>query len=79
MSKGSGFNNRVKVICQVCGKSCHVTLHCYYRFNITFVRNGCNLGGYRGSNFQSKVEEDEYTIEASFDRTRYFGKTNMLR
>lgn len=67
------------MICEVCWKSGHVALHCYYRFNITCVWNVGNSGGYRGNNFYSKVEDDEYTIEANFGKLGYFGENNMLR
>lgn len=78
-SRGKSFKNRAKVICQVSRKSDHVTLHCYYKFDITYVGNIGNSGGYRGSNFQSKVKENEYIIKANFGTIRYFGENNSLR
>lgn len=52
-SRGRGLNNGLKVICQVWEKTGHIALHCYHRFDITYVGNCGSLGGYIGGNIQA--------------------------
>lgn len=33
------FNQKMKVICQVCGKTGHIALHCYHRFDVYYIGN----------------------------------------
>lgn len=62
--RGRGLN-KLKVVCQVCGKSGHIALHCCHRFDITYVRSVGVSSGFKCGQVQMINEGHENNAEAN--------------
>lgn len=57
---------RMRVVCQVCGKTGHFALSCYHRFDVTYIGNNRMLSEVNNVGQPFGFDEDPKLIEALF-------------
>lgn len=48
---------KLRVVCQVCGKPGHITLNCYQRFDVTYIGNSKVSSGVTSNIQQNDLNE----------------------